>query len=108
MLNRVLFFHKCKAMITAILISSGKPFGACEKEISFRQYTTSMPMMVKGRTSAKYVMYLGISFFSGKSRKGSVLVKMVPSITIVKNIINCVVVKFNSSSSPLLLVFLIL
>jgi hypothetical protein len=75
-------------MITAMLIASGRAKGARVKETSFRQYTTSSPIIVKGKTSARYFKNFGISFFSGIRRNGRALVKTVPRTTNPKNIIN--------------------
>jgi hypothetical protein len=52
--------------------------------MSFRQYTTNIPMIVKGRISARYLMYLGMGLFSGNRRKGSALVNKVPKAMMVK------------------------
>jgi hypothetical protein len=86
----VFFFHRCKRVIVAILITSGKANGLIAKEIFLRQYTTSIPIIVYGRTSDRYFMYFGIFLFSGNNIKGRALVNTVPILTNPKNRNNCV------------------
>jgi hypothetical protein len=49
-LSRVFLFQICRRVTTVQPRISGIPKGALEKEMSFRQYTTSIPIMEKGST----------------------------------------------------------
>jgi hypothetical protein len=71
-----------------MLIASGRACGDFVICISFRQYTTSIPMIVKGRMSAKYLIYFGMGLFSGRRMKGRALVNSVPKAIIAKKRIN--------------------
>jgi hypothetical protein len=81
----VFFFHIWRRIITTILIASGSAWGACRICMSLRQYTTNIPIIVKGRISARYLIYLGMGLFSGKRRKGRALVNKVPNAIMIKN-----------------------
>jgi len=85
MLKRVFFLTRCNMAIAAMLIISGRAKGALVKETSLRQYTTSMPIVVKGRTSDRYFTNFGSFLSSLKIRKGRALVITVPRLIRPKN-----------------------
>lgn len=82
MLSRLFRFHKCSATTVPAAINSGSPCGAVITGVSFRQYTTNIPITAGVSTLPRYSIVFGIAFPFGNTRNGSALVANVVTATV--------------------------
>lgn len=82
MLSNVFFFHAKEHAVAAPAITAGRKPPIDEKDISLRQYTTSIPIIAAGKTFPRYVIIPGVFLPFEKITKGANRIPIVTSAII--------------------------